>query len=291
MSEVELVVDAHAIVGEGPIWDGQNQVLYWVDIMGNTLHVYDPASDSDVEHDVGQPVGTVVQRASGGLMLAMHHGFAAYDLESRKLEMIADPEADLPENRFNEGKCDPAGRFWAGTMALDAVADAGGLYCLDTDLSVRRVFGEVTVSNGICWSLDHRTMFYIDSPRCDVRAYDFDMDTGTIGNERVLFEVPKGTGVPDGMVIDAEGMLWIAQFGGSRVGRWDPGTGTILQQIDLPVSNVTAVAFAGEDLDTLYITSASLGMTDDQLKREPHAGGLFVAEPGIQGVEPFQFKG
>ena len=141
MNEVELVVDAHAVVGEGPIWDGQKGVLYWVDIMANKLHIYDHGSGADVEHDVGQPVGTVVQRASGGLMFAMHHGFAAYDLESRKLELIADPEADLPKNRFNEGKCDPGGRFWAGTMAIDEVADAGGLYCLDTDLSVRRVFG------------------------------------------------------------------------------------------------------------------------------------------------------
>ena len=291
MNEVELVVDAHAVVGEGPIWDGENKVLYWVDIMGNRLHVYDPATGADVEHDVGQPVGTVVRRASGGLMLAMHHGFAAYDLESRTLDRIADPEEDLPENRFNEGKCDPAGRFWAGTMAIEPVPGAGGLYRMDTDLSVHKVFPDITVSNGICWSLDHRTMYYVDSPRFDVRAYDFDMDTGDVHNERILFEIPKATGAPDGMVIDAEGMLWIAHYGGSRVCRWDPGGGSVMQQIDLPVSNVTACAFAGDELDTLYITSASQDMSADDWEREPHAGGLFATRPGVRGIEPFRFKG
>ncbi len=291
MSEVELVVDAHAVVGEGPIWDGENKVLYWVDIMGNRLHVYDPATGADVEHDVGQPVGTVVRRASGGLMLAIHHGFAAYDLESRTLERIADPEADIPDNRFNEGKCDPAGRFWAGTMAIDPVPGAGGLYRMDTDLSVHKVFPDITISNGICWSLDHRTMYYIDSPRFDVRAYDFDTDTGDVDNERILFEIPKATGAPDGMVIDAEGMLWIAHYGGSRVCRWDPGAGSVMQQIDLPVSSVTACAFAGNELDTLYITSASQDMSADDWEREPHAGGLFATRPGVRGIEPFRFKG
>jgi sugar lactone lactonase YvrE len=288
---VDLIVDAHAVVGEGPIWDSVSNLLYWVDIMGNKLHVYDPASATDAEHDVGQPVGTVVQRVAGGLMLAMHHGFAAYDLDSRSLEMIADPEADKPGNRFNEGKCDPAGRFWAGTMAIDPVPDAGGLYCLDTDLSVRQVFRDVTISNGICWSLDHRTMYYIDSPRSDVRTYDFDLNTGEVRNEKVLFEIPKEVGMPDGMVVDADGMLWIAHYGGSKVCRWDPGAGEILAQIDLPVSKVTACAFGGEELDTLYITSASSGMSAVERASEPHAGGLFVTRPGFQGVEPFRFAG
>ncbi len=288
---VELALDAGALLGEGAIWNGAEQVLYWVDIMGCKVHVHDPSGDADREMDVGQPVGTVVVRAAGGLMLAVEDGFAAFDPESTELTLIHDPEPGLPENRFNDGKCDPAGRFWAGTMAIDPVKGAGALYCMDTDLRVRKMLGEVGISNGIVWSRDGARMYYIDSLRYDVRVYDYDVETGDIANERVAFRVPREVGLPDGMAIDAEGMLWIAHYDGGKVCRWHPGNGEILHTIELPVSKVTSCAFGGKDLDTLYMTSGSLGMTDEERKKEPHAGGLFVARPGCQGVEPFQFGG
>ena len=177
-TDVELVVDAGALVGEGSLWNSAEQLLYWVDIMGCKLHVHDPAGGGDRVMDVGQPVGTVVVRASGGLMLALKDGFAAFDPASGELTILDDPEADLPENRFNDGKCDPAGRFWAGTMAIDPVEGAGALYCMDTDLSVRKVLGDVSISNGIVWSLDNARMYFIDSLRYDVLAYDYDVETG-----------------------------------------------------------------------------------------------------------------
>ena len=290
-TQVELVVDAHATIGEGSLWNSAGQVLYWVDIMGCKLHVHDPSGDPDRVTDLGQPVGTVVVRASGGLMLALKDGFAAFDPASGELDLLHDPEAHLPENRFNDGKCDPAGRFWAGTMAIDPVEGAGALYCMDTDLSVRKMLGQVSISNGIVWSLDGARMYYIDSLRYDVLAYDYDAETGNIDNERIAFRVPREVGLPDGMAIDAEGMLWIAHYDGSKVCRWHPGSGEILQTIELPVSKTTSCAFGGPDLDTLYITSGSLGMTDEEKEREPHAGGLFAARPGCRGVEPFQFGG
>ena len=224
-------------------------------------------------------------------MLALKDGFAAFDPASGELTLLDDPEADLPENRFNDGKCDPAGRFWAGTMAIDPVEGAGALYCMDTDLSVRKMLGQVSISNGIVWSLDGARMYFIDSLRYDVLAYDYDAETGNIDNERIAFRVPREVGLPDGMAIDAEGMLWIAHFDGSKVCRWHPDSGEILQTIELPASKVTSCAFGGPDLDTLYITSGSLGMTDEEREREPHAGGLFAAGPGCRGVEPFQFGG
>ena len=290
-TQVELVVDAHATIGEGALWNSAGQVLYWVDIMGCKLHVHDPSGESDRVMDIGQPVGTVVVRASGGLMLALKEGFAAFDPASGELTLLHDPEAALPENRFNDGKCDPAGRFWAGTMAIDPVEGAGALYCMDTDLSVRKMLGQVSISNGIVWSLDGARMYYIDSLRYDVLAYDYDVGTGNISNERIAFRVPREVGLPDGMAIDAEGMLWIAHFDGAKVCRWHPDSGEILQTIELPVSKTTSCAFGGPDLDTLYITSGSLGMTDEEKEREPHAGGLFAARPGCRGVEPFQFGG
>ena len=290
-TQVELVVDAHAVIGEGALWNSAEQVLYWVDIMGNKLHIHDPSGDADRVTDIGQPVGTVVVRASGGLMLALKDGFAAFDPASGELDLLHDPEAHLPENRFNDGKCDPAGRFWAGTMAIDPVEGAGALYCMETDLSVRKVLGGVSISNGIVWSLDGDRMYFIDSLRYDVQVYDYDVETGTIDDERVAFRVPGEVGLPDGMAIDAEGMLWIAHFDGAKVCRWDPDSGEILQTIELPVSKTTSCAFGGPDLDTLYITSGSLGMTDEEKEREPHAGGLFAARPGCRGVESFQFGG
>lgn len=287
----ELLVDFRAKVGEGPLWDERAQVLYWVDIMGNQLCVYEPGAGSNTAIDVGQPVGTVVVREQGGLMLALHHGLASYDLESRHLHPIADPEAHLPDNRFNDGKCDPAGRFWAGTMAFAATRGAGSLYCMETDLSVRKVLGEISIANGIVWSLDQRTMYYIDSLKQDVRAYDYDLASGGISNERVVCRFAAEVGLPDGMAIDAEGMLWVAHYNGGRVCRWNPADGALLQTISLPVSRVTACAFGGPDLEELYITSASQGMSPAEWEREPHAGGLFVCRPGVRGVPSYRFGG
>ncbi len=288
---VELLVDQHALVGEGPLWDEQEQVLYWVDILNSTLFIYDPATGENKEIDVGQHVGTVVTRDSGGLMLAVREGFASLDLETRELTLIANPEAHVTGNRFNDGKCDPAGRFWAGTMAYENPKDSGSLYRLDTDLSVHKIFGGVAISNGIVWSLDHTTMYYIDTLRKNVRAFDYDNDTGDISNERVVIDVPAETGLPDGMAIDSEGMLWVAHYGGSRVSRWNPATGENLGHIPLPVTQVTACAFGGPDMTTLFITSAAQELDAAALARQPLAGGLFAIETPYRGVPSFRFGG
>ena len=290
-SAVELLVDQHALVGEGPLWDEEEQVLYWVDILSSKLFIYDPATGENETIDIGQHVGTVVTRASGGLMLAVREGFASFDLETRKLTPIANPEAHIPGNRFNDGKCDPAGRFWAGTMAYENPKDSGSLYRLDTDLSVHKIFGGVAISNGIVWSLDHTTMYYIDTLRKNVRAFDYNNDTGDIANERVIIDVPEETGMPDGMAIDGEGMLWVAHYGGARVSRWNPATGENLEHIPLPVTQVTACAFGGPDLSTLFITSAAQELDAAELERQPLAGGLFAIETPYQGVPSFRFGG
>lgn len=290
-TKVELVVNGHDQLGEGPIWDAERNMLYWVDIMGQKVRSFDPATSRQTQLHVGQAVGTVVPRSSGGLMVAVQHGFASLDVETKRLTLIHDPEPHLPDNRFNDVKCDPAGRFWAGTMAFEPKGKTGSLYCLDTDLSVRKVLGDVTISNGIVWSLDHKSMYYIDSPTYVVRTYDYDVVSGQIRNERVLFKIPRDVGLPDGMAIDVHGRLWIAHFGGAKICCWDPQTGRIVQTIETPVSQVTACAFGGPELDTLYITSSLLGLSEDQLKKEPQAGALFSARPGCRGVETFSFRG
>ncbi|MFN8444830.1 MAG: SMP-30/gluconolactonase/LRE family protein [Caldilineaceae bacterium] len=289
--DLTLLVDIRALVGEGAIWEPQKKVLYWIDILSNMVYEYNPATGENKGYNVGQHVGTVVPRTSGGLMLSLYNGFASFDPESGKVTVIADPEADIPGNRFNDGKCDPAGRFWAGTMAYTNQTTQGSLYRLDTDLSVHKMLGDIAISNGIVWSLDNKTMYYIDTYAYNVRAYDYDLATGNISNERVVVEIAKEMGGPDGMAIDAEGMLWVAHFGGSTVRRWDPNSGKELDRIDLPVTQITSCAFGGDDLSILYITSAATGLDEQALAKQPLAGSLFRANPGVKGAPTFAFAG
>lgn len=288
--KVELCLEAHAVLAEGPLWDERSGVLYWVDIMGETVSRTDPLTGETETCPLGQPVGTVVLRERGGLLVAVRDGIAALDLETCKLTPVAAPEAHLPGNRFNDGKCDPAGRFWAGTMSFSGDAGAGSLYRLDPDQTVHKMLDGVTISNGIVWSSDHKTMYYNDSRPGTVSAFDYDVATGEIQNRRILIEVEEGMGVPDGMAIDVEDKLWIAHYGGGCVRRWDPESGAILETIAIPTANVTACAFGGPDLDRLYITTAG-GHDHDRRLTEPHAGCLFVCQVDIQGQLAYRFAG
>jgi len=286
-----LVLDAKAALGEGAIWDTDRGVLYWVDILGCKVHIYDPANGRDRAINVGQYVGTVVPRQSGGLVLGLHHGFASLDLETEQVEIVADPERDLPGNRFNDGKCDPAGRFWAGTLALAGTPKVASLYRLDADLSVHKMLGEVSCSNGIVWTRNNQTLYYIDTFLRRVDAFDYDLETGAIRGRRTAFEVPSEMGFPDGSTLDSEGMLWVALWQGGAVSCWNPETGELLQTVAVPAPNATSCAFGGPDLDRLYITTARNGMGEDDLLEYPLAGGLFCAEVGVTGVPAFAFAG
>ena len=290
MTELEPILDVRAIVGEGPIWDDERRVLLWVDILDSALYVYDPATGENRAFDVGQHVGTVVPWRGDEVMVAVRHGFASFDLATGALTPIHDPEEHLSGNRFNDGKCDPAGRFWAGTMAYDDPQDQGSLYRMDADRSVHKVMGDIGIANGIVWSLDRSTMYYIDTVRADVRAYDYDQSSGEIANERVAIAFPDGIGRPDGMAIDEEGLLWIAHYGGGRVCRWDPDRGEIVETVRLPTANITACAFGGAELDTLYVTSAG-GPGGSPADGSDPAGGLFSLRPGVRGVPAFRFGG
>ncbi len=288
--EPEVAVRIEAIVGEGAIWDAEKGVLYWLDIIGSQLYVFNPKTGQNRAIDIGQEIGTVVPRASGGVMVALHNGFAALDLETEKLTPVADPERDIPANRFNDGKCDPAGRFWAGTMEFDGEADRGALYCLEIDHSVSRKVEPVTISNGIVWSLDNRTMYFIDTARDNVRAWDYDLESGNIGNERVVIE-NEGPGHLDGMTIDEEGMVWIAVFGGWGVWRYDPQSGALLEKALVPVEQITSCAFGGDNLDELYITSCRYLMDEQALREQPLAGSLLRVKVGARGVPAFAYAG
>lgn len=291
MSHLELLLDVRALLGEGPCWHRGTQRLYWVDIFEKRLHIYDRNAQTNRTIQLEQMVGCVAPRKSGGLILALQNGFATLNLDTETVTRLVDPESHLPDNRFNDGKCDPAGRFLAGTMHVAEDRPSGSLYSLDTTLQVKRLFDQVTVSNGISWSFDYQTMYYIDSPTRQVVAFDYDLETGDLSRRRVVVTIPEGEGFPDGMTTDVEGMIWVAQWGGFRVSRWNPATGARLQYIEVPAPHVSSCTFGGPEMNELYITTARKGLDRTRLDQYPLSGGLFRFKTAVEGMQNFEFGG
>ena len=288
MKKAELIRDLRAELGEGSLWHPKDNQLWLVDIEGHRFFIYDPTHDQLEEYDTKQRIGTVVPSITGSAVVALQDGIYELDLQSKQQKLLAPHEASVHEIRFNDGKCDPSGRLWVGSMHIEGLAHQGGLYRLD-ERGLTLMTSGITISNGICWSADKQSMYYIDSPRQQVSVYDFDAAAGEIANERVAFPVDRSLGTPDGMTIDAEGMLWVALWGGAAVGRWDPHTGELLEKVEVPALNVTSCAFGGEDLSTLYITTASVEMSEEQRSQYPLAGGLFAVNLEVRGVPAYLF--
>lgn len=279
---VELVLDARADLGEGPRWDARGQRLLWVDIMRGRIHSFRPAKGACRSVDARRPVGALACAADGGVVLAVAGGFARLDFDSGTVTLLATVETDRPQNRMNDGACDPGGRFWAGTMALDERPQAGALYRLDPDGTVHTMLTEVSISNGIDWSLDGRRMYYVDSPTRRIDVFDFDPATGAIADRRPFVNVPAEAGIPDGLTVDAAGFVWLALWGGAALHRYDP-EGARERIVPLPVTHPTSCAFGGPDLDELYVTSARRPLSADERARQPMAGGLIRLRPGVAG--------
>jgi sugar lactone lactonase YvrE len=286
--QADVALEVHAQLGEGPVWDEREQRLYFVDINDQRVHIFWPATGEHRSFDVDRSVGAVVLRDDGGLVLAAHDSFFVAAHDGDALEPFGEFRADGVSVRFNDGKVDPRGRFFAGTMGHADDGWLGSLYMLETDGNVTVVLEEIGISNGLAWSADESTFFYIDTRRHSVDAFDLDPETGAVSNRRIVAQFSDGD--PDGMTIDAEGCLWVACWGGHRVERIDPADGRRLDIVRVPATNVTSVAFGGPDLDDLYITTARGGLSDAQLADEPHAGDLFVTKPGVSGLPPHRFK-
>jgi sugar lactone lactonase YvrE len=289
--QVELVLDSKATLGEGPSWDAEKKWLSWIDIVEQKVHIFNPDTKRNRTIVVDQNVGAAAPRKSGGFVLALRDGLYTLDIMTEQLTPIAHPERYLPNNQFNDGKCDSEGRFWAGTMEGNETKGAGSLYCLDVDHTVRKMVENVTVSNGLTWSPDNKTMYYIDTPTLQIVAFDFDGETGTIQNRRVVVDIPPQTGNPDGMTSDMEGMLWVAHWGGYQVTRWDPFTGKLLNSIPIPAPIVTSCSFGGENMDELFVTTARIGLSEVLLEKYPASGGLFRIQTDVKGVPMYPFGG
>lgn len=289
-SDVELLHNPRASVGEGPVWDERTGELVWVDILGRLVHRYD--RDRGPLEPLATPsdVGAAVLRQGGGLVLALQDGFWLTDgWEAPRPWQKVGP--DDPQCRFNDGKVDPQGRFWAGTMEYAGADDRGRLVRLDPDGTVTTHVEGVRISNGLAWTADHKTLYFIDSFAWAVFAFDFDAPTGTLSGRRTAITFERDGSVPDGMCIDAEDHLWIAFFGGSCVRRYDPVSGECSAVIELPAPNITSCAFGGPDLDELYITSSCRDHDAVARERYPAAGGLFRIRPGVKGLVSDRFGG
>ena len=290
--EPELVLDARAELGEGPVWHAAGGTLYWVDLFAGIVHHYQPASGLAGRVEVGEFVGCVVPRARGGLLAATASGIYHLDPASGAKTRVAAVEADRPETHFNDGKVDPAGRFWFGSIAVDRTSDTlGNLYSLEPDLTVTRRLSGIDNTNGMDWSPDGRTMYYIDSLTRQVTAFDYDAATGEITNPRPAVTLPADRGVPDGMTVARDGTLWVAHWGGGCVTRWHPTTGALLQTIPVPANLTTSCAFAGPALDQLYVTTARYGQSGPALAAQQHAGGVFRCRTDTRGRPAAVFPG
>ena len=288
---IQTVLPYSCILGEGPVWDADSERILWIDIIKGHIHQYYLNEDTHSVFNVGEMIGSIALREEKGLIAGLQHGFAFIDLEEEKVVHISNPEEGLL-NRFNDGKCDAAGRFWAGTMAITEEEGKGNLYVLETDFSVKKKVENVSISNGLAWNADNSVMYYINSPTNYVFAFDYNIEEGSIDNQRVVIDLTHESGYADGMTIDEEGMLWIAFYAGWRVDRYDPNTGKLLQQIELPVANVTSCTFGGKDLNDLYITTAKKGLNEEDLASQPLAGCLFIVKDcGCKGIVAQKFKG
>jgi sugar lactone lactonase YvrE len=280
-----------AALGEGALWDDRSGHLYWVDIASNRVMRFDPTTGTNLVFEVGQSVGTVVLDEQARCVLGLREGFACFDPETLRLWSIGHPKLDEPGNRFNDGKCDPAGRFWAGTMVEVGEPGSGNLYCMDAALRVTHKLGGVTISNGLCWSRAGTEFFYIDTPTYELVVFDFDVNSATLSHRRVLRHFEPAMGAPDGMTIDAEDHLWVALWGGNKVQRVHPRTGQVDFEVLVPAVNVTSCAFGGPQLQDLYITTARIGASDAELAAYPLAGSLFHARVPYRGVPATRFAG
>jgi sugar lactone lactonase YvrE len=287
-SSPQCIADVHAVVGEGPVWVQRESALYWLDIKGLKIFRLDEQGQL-TEWPTPTRVGSLAPRKSGGFIGGTEKGIAIIDPASKRFDLIAEPEKHLPGNRFNDGKVDRRGRFWAGTMD-DAEKEATGtLYCVDDDGKWNAVDSGYKVTNGPAFSPSGDIMYHNDSGRSVTYAFDMD-SSGTPGNRRVFQQFKEGDGHPDGMTVDSEGCVWIAFWDGSCVRRFSPA-GEWLETIEMPVSRPTSCTFGGKDLDRLYISSASIGLDEQASAMQPNAGGLFMLVPGVQGIADIPFAG
>lgn len=288
--EPRVVIESRNLIGESPVWSVPEKSLYWVDVEGQSIQRWREADRSIQCWDIGEPIGCIGLRRGSGLVGARKSGFFFLDVDSGSIAPIADPEAHLPENRFNDGKVDRRGRFWAGTRNfVDTQRATGALYRLDADCSVHRMEEGLRCPNGMAWSPDNKLMYLCDTWTRRIYVYDFDIDDGHIGNRRLFVELGEADGFPDGLTVDAEGYVWNAHYNGWRITRYSPDA-AVDHIVRMPVQHVTSVSFGGAP-GTLFATTSYFRLSADERIAQPIAGNVFAMESGTQGISEPEFSG
>ncbi|MHA4844356.1 SMP-30/gluconolactonase/LRE family protein [Flavitalea antarctica] len=278
-----------AVLGEGPVWDHITRQLYWVDIKSKKVFVFDPATRQHKSWLLDQMVGCIAVTSDNEIVCALQDKLVRLNTSTGDQPKLAEIEAGLPDNRCNDGKADAAGRLWVGTLHMPGEKGKAALYRVDKDCSVTKMVPGLGMSNGLAWTPDNKTMYLIDTEVKHVLSFEFSIPGGALANRQVALDLKDEEGSPDGMCIDANGNLWIAFYGGSRVACYNPETGEQLAEISVPAVNVTCCTFGGRDLDTLFITTARDGLDEDALKSYPDTGSLFMANPGVKGLPANRF--
>jgi len=291
MPPFELIADHRCLCGEGPLWDNRNKQLYWIDIVRGAINCYSPETGQLQHVNTDQKIGAIGLAESGTIIAALKSGIFQVDLSTGTMVHVLELEPDKPQNRCNDGKCDPAGRFWIGTMSDEGETGQGSLYTLEKDGTFSKKLGGLSISNGLAWDLGNKKFYHIDTPTRQIVAYDYCNESGRISNGIPVVEIAEAEGVPDGMTIDTAGKLWVAHWNGGRVSRWDPGTSKKLQELFLPVSKVTSCTFGGDHMDDLYVTTARIGLSEEEIGNQPLAGATFVFRKiGVQGFPGTRIK-
>jgi sugar lactone lactonase YvrE len=290
--KVECVVDVRAGVGETPIWDEQAGLLYWIDCLAPSVHRYRPRDEADelVKLPIDSPhLGAIALVEGGGFLVLSGSGLWLHPVSGER-RLLAKPDADRPQNLVNDGKCDPQGRFWFGTMHNQSSEESGRLYRYDTARGLAVMDEGFSCSNGMGWSPDGRTMYFVDMMPGRVLAYDFNGKDGSISNRRLFAQVPKAEGIPDGLAVDSAGGVWVAHWDGWCMSRYAPD-GKRIAKIELPVERPTCPAFGGADMRDVYVTSAAMDLAPDRLAKGPLAGSLFRLRSDVAGPKAVRFRG
>lgn len=281
-------IPSQCFLGEGPLWIAQIGCFFWVDIEKGNLHRYLLATEQLEIRHFPHRLAVVLEGQNGKLILGLDRRLVRYDWETEEIEELCEVEKDLILNRFNDGKVDPHGRIWIGTLSTLFTEGAGSLYRIGSDLEPGIQLKNLTISNGMAWTADQQTFYFIDTPTKKIQEFAFDPESGEIKFRRIAVEIPEGLGFPDGMCIDREGMLWVAHYSGSGVYRWNPETGELLEKIEVPVPHVTSCCFGGENLDVMLITTAQENLSEDDLKKYPQSGDVFLVKLEVEGLESNQ---
>lgn len=288
--QASLLYKSENILAEGPLWHTKRQSFFWVDIDGKSFYEYNWATKNVQEWKLENRPSLMIEHADGNLIIGMQGGITYYDLSASSLHMLLKLEEEIPNNRTNDGGCDAKGRIWIGTMDRQFAKGKGSLYSIAPDFSVHKRLDNISISNGLVWTADNQRMYYIDTPTQQVQCFLFDKESGNIQFEKIAITIEKDKyGSPDGMCIDEEGMLWIAQWNGFGVYRYNPATGECLDKIELPVPQVSSCAFGGENNDHLLITTARENMSEEMIKKYPLSGNVFIMKMNVKGAEVHKF--